>query len=53
VYVGSSNFTRGGFLDNVEANVRQQSHALSDADFEALREAFEAALRRQQNDGIR
>jgi hypothetical protein len=31
----------------------QQSHALSDADVEALREGFEAALRRQQTDGIR
>jgi HKD family nuclease len=31
----------------------QQSHALSDADFEALREAFEAALRRQQTDRFR
>jgi hypothetical protein len=35
------------------SRVHSTEPRLSDADFEALREGFEAALRRQQTDGIR
>jgi hypothetical protein len=40
-------------VSRVHSTEPRKSHALSDADFEALREAFEAALRRQQTDRFR